>query len=118
MLEEQRINLYEIMAQKGDTKLFFQETDRVFHEKLKGKDAWEIYERRLSYLQERSVDIEYDYERFIRHYPKVMEPYIEYGIYLCQKNKGKKAKDIYLQGLKQTGMTSDRAKALRRKLGL
>ena len=118
MLEEQRINLYEIMAQKGDTKLFFQETGRVFHEKLKGKDAWEIYERRLSYLQERSVDIEYDYERFIRHYPKVMEPYIEYGIYLCQKNKGKKAKDIYLQGLKQTGMTSDRAKALRRKLGL
>lgn len=63
-------------------------------------------------FQERSVDIEYDYERFIRHYPKVMEPYIEYGIYLCQKNKGKKAKDIYLQGLKQTGMTSDRGKSI------
>ena len=53
-----------------------------------------------------------------KNYPKVMEAYIEYGIYLCQKNQIEKAKDVYLQGLKQTGMTNNRAKALRRKLGL
>lgn len=34
------------------------------------------------------------------------------------ENQIEKAKDVYLQGLKQTGMTSNRAKALRRKLGL
>lgn len=118
MLEKQKINLYEIKAKRGDDKLFFQETDRVFHEKLEKNEAWEIYERKLSYLREKSVNIENEYERFIKHYPKVMEAYIEYGIYLCQKNQIEKAKDVYLQGLKQTGMTSNRAKALRRKLGL
>ena len=30
----------------------------------------------------------------------------------------REGKDVYLQGLKQTGMTNNRAKALRRKLGL
>ena len=105
-------------SKRGDDKLFFQETDRVFHEKLEKNEAWEIYERKLSYLREKSVNIENEYERFIKHYPKVMEAYIEYGIYLCQKNQIEKAKDVYLQGLKQTGMTSNRAKALRRKLGL
>lgn len=37
---------------------FFQETDRVFHEKLEKNEAWEIYERKLSYLREKSVNIE------------------------------------------------------------
>lgn len=118
LIEKQRLNLYEIMAQKGDTTSFFKETDRVFHERFKENEAWELYERKLLFLSSKSVDMEYDFERFMKRYPKVMEVYIEYGIYLCQKNQIEKAKDVYLQGLKITGMTSDRAKALRRKLGL
>lgn len=33
---------------------FFKRSDRVFHEKLEKNEAWEIYERKLSYLREKS----------------------------------------------------------------
>lgn len=113
-----KISLYEIMAEKGDTKLFFEETDKVFRENFSGEGAWELYERKLSYLMGQNVDMEKEFERFIKHYPKVMEAYIEYGIYLCQREQMEKARKVYQEGYRQTGMTSRRAQGLRRKLGL
>ena len=118
MVEADLINLYEIMAEKGDDKKFLDETKRMLDKDYDGKDAWEIYERRIIYLDQKKADVSEEFEKFIKKYPKVMESYIEYGIYLCRKNKIEKARRIYLDGKKETGMTSKRANGLRRKLGL
>lgn len=118
ILEREKINLYEIMAKKGDTTYFFEETDRIFKDRIKEKKAWELYERKLLYLQETGADLEKEFEHFIKYYPKVTDAYIEYGIYLCQKGKIEKARDVYRQGQIHAKMNGIRAKALRRKLGL
>lgn len=118
ILESEQMNLYELMAENGDTKQFFEETDRGLKQRLNSNKAWELYKRKLLYLENHGMEVQKEFERFLKFYPKVMEAYVEYGIYLCQKNEMEKAKDIYLEGLKQTGMTSRRAQGLRRKLGL
>lgn len=118
LFERDRINLYELMAEHGDDHRFLEETDRVFTMKLEDEKAWEVYQRKLSYLEKKQRDISHEFERFLKKYPKVMDAYIEYGIYLCQHSEIKKAKIVYLEGKKQTGMTSKRAQGLRRKLGL
>lgn len=118
LIRKETIDLYEIMARKGNDKRFLQETDRIFRKKLEGNEAWEIYERKLFYLEEQEKDIKKQFEKFIKYYPKVTQAYIEYGIYLCRHHEIDKAKDIYLEGMKQTGMKNKRAQGLRRKLGL
>ena len=118
ILEIEKINLYEIMAQQGNTKYFFEETDRIFKEHFKDEKAWELYERKLLYLGEKNADLEKEYEQFIKSYPKVGDAYIAYGIYLCQKGKIEKARDIYRQGKSNAKMNEVRAQGLRRKLGL
>lgn len=55
---------------------------------------------------------------FLKKYPKVMDAYVEYSIYLCRNNKMTQAQRVYREGRKRTGMTSKRAEELRRKLGL
>lgn len=118
LVEADRINLYERMAEKGDATKFFMETDRVFQENFKGEDAWKLYERKLVYLEQRQIDISGEFEHFLKKYPKVMDAYLEYGIYLCRHHKIDDAQRIYEEGRKRTGMTSKRAEELRRKLGL
>lgn len=117
-VQTEKISLYEILAERGNDKKFLEETNRAVKEDLKGEEAWGLYERKLSYLEQKEADISKDYERFIQKYPKVMDAYIEYGIYLCRHNKIKEAEIVYQKGKKQTGMTSKRAQELRRKLGL
>ena len=118
LVETDRINLYESEAEKGDDRKFLEETDRIFHEKFEGDAAWKLYERKLIYLESKQSDISREFERFLKKYPKVMDAYVEYGIYLCRNNKITDAQRIYQQGREQTGMTSKRAEELRRKLGL
>ena len=118
LVEADRINLYEREAEKGDDRKFLEETDRVFKENLKGDPAWKLYERKLVYLESKQPDISREFERFLKKYPKVMDAYVEYSIYLCRNNKMTQAQRVYREGRKQTGMTSKRAEELRRKLGL
>lgn len=118
ILKTEKINLYEIMAENGDTKHFFEETDRLFQQKLNGDEAWELYKRKIVYLENHGMEVQKEFERFLKTYKDVMEVYVEYGIYLCQREQIEKAKDIYLEGFRQTGMTSRRAQELRRKLRL
>lgn len=118
ILDTERLNLYEVMAHKGDDQKFLKETNSVLHKKMEGKQAWEIYDRRILYLEERGMHLEKEFDLFLRYYPKVMEAYIEYGIYLCQNDQIEKAKEIYQKGKRQTGMNNKRAQGLRRKLGL
>lgn len=118
LFKRERIDFYELMAEHGDDHRFLEETDRVFARKLEEEKAWELYQRKLTYLEKEQKDISYEFERFLKKYPKVMDAYIEYGIYLCQHSEIEKAKIVYLKGKKQTGMTSKRAQGLRRKLGL
>ena len=118
LVETDRINLYESEAEKGDDRKFLEETDRIFHEKFEEDAAWKLYERKLIYLESKQSDISREFERFLKKYSKSMDAYVEYGIYLCRKNKIVKAQRIYQQGRQQTGMTSKRAEKLRRKLGL
>lgn len=118
LIETDRLNLYEMIARKGDDRLFLKETDQIFYKKMKGEDAWELYERKISYLGGQGKDLQKEYERFIEYYPEVMDAYISYIIYLCQKNCLSKARDIYREGQTKTGMDSQRAQQLRRKLGL
>ena len=118
LVEADRIDLYEREAEKGDDRKFLEETDRVFKENLKGDPAWKLYERKLVYLESKQPDISREFERFLKKYPKVMDAYVEYSIYLCRNNKMTQAQRIYREGRKQTGMTSKRAEELRRKLGL
>lgn len=118
LVEADRINLYEREAEKGDDRKFLEETDRVFKENLRGDHAWKLYERKLVYLESKQPDISREFERFLKKYPKVMDAYVEYSIYLCRNNKMTQAQRVYREGRKQTGMTSKRAEELRRKLGL
>ena len=118
LVEADRINLYEREAEKGDDRKFLEETDRVFKENLKGDPAWKLYERKLVYLESKQPDISREFERFLKKYPKVMDAYVEYSIYLCRNNKMTQAQRVYREGRKRTGMTSKRAEELRRKLGL
>ena len=118
LVETDRINLYESEAEKGDDRKFLEETDRIFHERFEGNAAWKLYERKLIYLESKQSDISREFERFLKKYPKVMDAYVEYGIYLCRSNKITEAQRVYQQGKEQTGMTSKRAEELRRKLGL
>lgn len=118
ILDTERLNLYEAMAHEGDDQKFLRETRKIFDKKIEGKQAWEIYERRLLYLGEEGVNLKKEFDLFLRHYPKVMEAYIEYGIYLCQNDQIEKAKEVYQKGQQQTGMNNKRAQGLRRKLGL
>ena len=118
LVEADRINLYEREAEKGDDRKFLEETDRVFKENLRGDPAWKLYERKLVYLESKQPDISGEFERFLKKYPKVMDAYVEYSIYLCRNNKMTQAQRVYREGRKQTGMTSKRAEELRRKLGL
>lgn len=118
ILETETLNLYELMAQNGDEERFFHETDRIFHKKINGNKAWEIYQRKISYLEEKNRNLGNEFERFIKHYPKIMEAYVEYVIYLCENDQEDKARNIYLKGVRQTGMDDQRARILRRKLGL
>ena len=118
LVEADRINLYEREAEKGDDRKFLEETDRVLKENLKGDPAWKLYERKLVYLESKQPDISREFERFLKKYPKVMDAYVEYSIYLCRNNKMTQAQRVYREGRKQTGMTSKRAEELRRKLGL
>lgn len=117
-VQTEKVNLYEILAERGNDKKFLEETNRAVKEDLKGEEAWALYGRKLSYLERKEADIRKDYEIFIQKYPKVMDAYIEYGIYLCRHHKIKEAEIVYRKGKKQTGMTSKRAQELRRKLGL
>ena len=80
--------------------------------------AWKLYERKLVYLESKQPDISREFERFLKKYPKVMDAYVEYSIYLCRNNKMTQAQRVYREGRKRTGMTSKRAEELRRKLGL
>ena len=105
-------------AEKGDDRKFLEETDRVFKENLKGDPAWKLYERKLVYLESKQPDISREFERFLKKYPKVMDAYVEYSIYLCRNNKMTQAQRVYREGRKRTGMISKRAEELRRKLGL
>ena len=105
-------------AEKGDDRKFLEETDRVFKENLRGDSAWKLYERKLVYLESKQPDISREFERFLKKYPKVMDAYVEYSIYLCRNNKMTQAQRVYREGRKRTGMTSKRAEELRRKLGL
>ncbi len=118
LVETDRINLYESEAEKGDDRKFLEETDRIFREKFEEDAAWKLYERKLIYLESKQTDISREFERFLKKYPKVMDAYVEYGIYLCRSNKITEAQRVYQQGRRQTGMTSKRAEELRRKLGL
>ena len=118
ILETEKINLYEIMAKGGEEENLFHETERIFHKKMHSDQAWEIYQRKISYLEEKKRNLENEFERFIKHYPKVTEAYVEYVIYLCENDQEEKARDVYLQGVRETGMNDQRAKTLRRKLGL
>ena len=118
LVEADRINLYEREVEKGDDRKFLEETDRVLKENLKGDPAWKLYERKLVYLESKQPDISREFERFLKKYPKVMDAYVEYSIYLCRNNKMTQAQRVYREGRKQTGMTSKRAEELRRKLGL
>lgn len=118
ILETEKLNLYELMAQNGDETKFFRETDRIFVKKINEDTAWEIYQRKILYLEEKDRDLENEFKRFIKHYPKVMEAYVEYVIYLCENGQEEKARNVYLEGIRQTGMSDQRAKTLRRKLGL
>lgn len=118
ILETEKLNLYEIIARRGKNRQFFYETDKIFREKMDANKAWEIYQRKLSYLEECHMNVEKEFERFIKVYPKVMEAYTEYVIYLCEHDKEEKAREIYLKGLSQTGMSSKRAQGLRRRVGL
>lgn len=118
LVETDRINLYERSAEKGDDTKFLEETDRVFKENLDGDFAWKLYERKLIYLESKQSDISKEYERFLKKYTKVMDAYVEYGIYLCRNDRITQAQRVYMEGRKQTGMTSKRAEELRRRLGL
>lgn len=118
ILETEKLNLYEILAKRGESRQFFDETDKIFREKMNADEAWEIYQRKLSYLEECHMSVEEEFERFIRSYPKVMEAYTEYVIYLCENDQQEKAREIYRKGSSQTGMSGKRAQGLRRKLGL
>ena len=70
------------------------------------------------YYQVNHINVEKEFERFINSYPKVMEAYTEYVIYLCENNQEEKAKEIYRKGSSQVEMSGKRAQGLRRKLGL
>ena len=118
LMETDKLHLYEAAARHGNEKRFLKETDQIFYKKYRGVDAWEVYERKISYLEEHGKEVKEEFEKFIEHYPDVMDAYISYIIYLCQKNQLSKAKDIYQKGQRQTGMSSQRAQKLRRKLGL
>ena len=118
ILETEKLNLYEIMARRGESRQFFYETDKVFRDKMNADKAWQIYQRKLLYLEENHINVEKEFERFINSYPKVMEAYTEYVIYLCENNQEEKAKEIYRKGSSQVEMSGKRAQGLRRKLGL
>lgn len=118
LVETDRIELYERRAEKGDDTKFLEETDRVFKENFKEDSAWKLYERKLIYLESKQSDISKEFERFLKKYPKVMDAYVEYGIYLCRNDRITQAQRVYMEGRKQTGMTSKRAEELRRRLGL
>ena len=94
LVEADRINLYEREAEKGDDRKFLEETDRVFKENLRGDPAWKLYERKLVYLESKQPDISGEFERFLKKYPKVMDAYVEYSIYLCRNNKMTQAQSL------------------------
>ena len=82
-------------AEKGDDRKFLEETDRVFKENLKGDPAWKLYERKLVYLESKQPDYQSGkFERFLKKYPKVMDAYVEYSIYLCRNNKMTQAQSL------------------------
>lgn len=118
ILETEKLNLYEMMARRGESRQFFYETDKIFREKMDADKAWQIYQRKLSYFEENHINAEKEFERFIKFYPKVMEAYTEYAIYLCENGQEEKAKEVYRKGSSQTGMSGERAQGLRRRLGL
>lgn len=117
-LQEGKLEILEMFAKMGEEKYFFSETRRCLREKVDGKQAWKLYYRYLVYQEEKGENICQDYEQFIERYPEFSDVYIEYAIYLCRQKQGKKARKIYMQGIKRTKMIGDNAEQLKEKLGL
>ncbi len=116
--QQEKLAILEHRAKQGDDRRFLEETSRPLRESMDAGEAWNLYQRKISYLQGRQREVSRYYEDFLRKYQDVSACYVEYGIYLCRKRQWKKAEDVYQKGMKRANLTGTQAETLRRKLGL
>lgn len=118
ILQEEKMEILEHLAERGEIEEFSFECKRCFREKIDERQAWKYYCRYLIFQEKQGSDLCKDYENFIDRYPKFSESYMEYTIYLCRHKQWEKAKKIYMEGMKHSEMSGMKAKQLKEKLGL
>lgn len=118
IIEEKQLEIEERFARNGEEGVFMKLTEAYIHGTHSSEDAWKGYKRRILFLESQGKDVSLEYERFLEKYPKEGTVYLEYGIYLCQKGKWERAKDIYGEGKKNVKSFEKYAEKLKEKLCL